>query len=177
MLFIPSLRKSNKGFTVTEAIVYIALISFLLLLIMEIAYAIADRQKESTAHFDINAAAMTAFSRFSRDTKRATDINLVRSTLSASPGNLVLQMRRPDGTNDEVSFYLDGEKVKTAFNGTYLGDLTSSDVIVSNLTFRPFTMASSSAVRIEMTVGARDLSSVPALNFYGTYVLRGSYLE
>lgn len=177
MSFVHRIRKHKEGFTIAETIVYVSLVSFLLLLIMETSYSIARRQKESTAHFNINAAAMTAFSRFSRDAKRATGINLVRSTLGASPGNLVLQMKKPDGTNDEVSFYLSDDKVKTAFNGAYLGDLTPNDVVVSNLTFRPFTMASSSAVRVEMTVGSQDVSSVPALNFYGTYVLRGSYLE
>jgi len=177
MSSVLNIKKKTKGFTITETIVYVGITSLLLLVIMDISYSIANRQKESTAYFDMNAAAMTAFSRFSRDIKRATGINLVRSTLSASPGNLVLQMKKTDGTNDETSFYLESDKVKTKFNGTFLGDLTPNDIVVSNLTFRPFSMASSSAIRVEMTVGPRDVSLVPALNFYGTYVLRGSYIE
>jgi type II secretory pathway component PulJ len=169
----------NKAFTLAETLVYIALLVSILFLIIDVSVFMSRRSTIAKAHFDVNSAAMTAFSRFSRDIKRATFVDLVGSTINASPGRLVLQLRKPDGSHDDIEFYLEDDKVKTSFNGTVLGDLTPDSVTISNLTFRLFLPPSPNtiAVRVEMTVAPDDVSLVPAINFYGTYVLRGSYLE
>jgi hypothetical protein len=73
--------------------------------------------------------------------------------------------------------YLDGGVVKEGLNGSYVGDLTPDGIEVSNLTFRLFRLASTTAVRVEMTVAPEEKSEVPSVNFYGTYVLRGSYIQ
>jgi len=167
----------NGGFTLIETLVYAGLVAILLLVIVQVSFAVATSHKRSRAYLDINSAALSAFGRFSRDIRRATAVDSIASTLGASSGKLVLQMKRDDGTNDVTTLYLSDEKVKTEENGTQLGDLTPSNMAVSNLTFRLFQVASTSAVRVEMTVAPQDATGVPALNFYGTYVLRGSYIE
>jgi hypothetical protein len=158
-------------------VVYATLVALLITLLVDTSLSVAKMQKESFVYFNLNSAAMTAFSRFSRDIKRAASIDLVRSIINTHPGKLILQIRKPDGTYDETSFYMRGDVVATDFNGAYLGDLTPDGIVVSNLTFKPFDTASSSAVRVEMTVRPRDTSLIAALNFYGTYTLRGSYIE
>jgi type II secretory pathway pseudopilin PulG len=167
----------ERGFTLVEVIVYSALVAMLLLVIVQMAFAISGSSKRSSAYLDVNSTAIAAFGRFSRDIRRATDVDSVESTLDASSGKLVLEMKRDDGTDDVTTMYLEDEKVKESFNGSYVGDLTPEDMAVSNLTFRVFRAATTTAVRIEMTVAPQDDSGVPALNFYGTYVLRGSYIE
>lgn len=167
----------NKGYTLVEMIVYVAVATILLLVMVQSALIMGNIHKRSRAFLDINAAALTAFSRFSRDIRKATSIDTVNSTLNASSGKLVLLMRKADGSNDTTVLYLSEAKVKVDENGVYKGDLTQDNMAVSNLTFRKFTNASSTAVRIEMTLAPDASSTVPALNFYGTYVLRGSYIQ
>ena len=166
-----------RGFTLTETVVYAGLLSFLLLVIVQATMAVANAYDRSSTYLDINATAMTAFSRFSRDIRRATGVDAVASTLDASPGRLVLEMKRDDGSNDIVTLYLSDDKVRAEDNGVMIGDLTPENMDVSNLTFRLFTAASTTAVRIEMTVAPDNMPDVSAVNFYGTYVLRGSYIE
>lgn len=171
------MRKSERGYTLAELLIYVALISILLLIIIQTSFILASTYKRSRAYLDINSAAINSFSRFSRDIRRATSVDLVNSVLGASPGRLVLLMKRDNGTDDKVSFDLSDSKIKVSENDVYLGDITQSNMAVSNLTFRRFTYASTTAIRIEMTLAPKASSSVPALNFYSTYVLRGSYLE
>ncbi|MDP1625418.1 MAG: hypothetical protein Q8L64_06725 [bacterium] len=167
----------SRGFTLAETLVYAGLVAFLLVVIVQATIAVARSHDRSSTYLDVNATAMTAFSRFSRDIRRATGVDFVASTIGASPGRLVLEMKRDDGTNDIVDLYLSGSKIHVENNGVLIGDLTPSNMDVSNLTFRIFTAASTTAVRIEMTVAPDNMPDVHAVNFYGTYVLRGSYVE
>ncbi|MEK7500113.1 MAG: hypothetical protein AAB649_05920, partial [Patescibacteria group bacterium] len=160
-----------------EMLISIGIITLLLLVIIEISFSISKSHERSRDFLEINSASVGAFSRFSRDIRRATTVDTVNSTLGGSQGKLVLNMKRDDGTNDVTTFYLEEEKVKERFNGTVVGDLTPAVMSISNLTFRLFTVASTSAIRVEMTIAPSASSTVPAVNFYGTYVLRGSYVE
>ncbi|MEK7607763.1 MAG: hypothetical protein AAB484_02490 [Patescibacteria group bacterium] len=176
-------KKYNKkygytlGYTLIEMIISIGLTTLLLLVIIETSLVIARSHDRSRDFLEINSTAMGAFSRFSRDIRRATSIDTVNSVLNASDGKIVLKMKKDDGTNDTTVFYLAENKVKETYNGTIVGDITSSSMDVSNLTFRLFQISTTTAVRIEMTVAPDASSTVPSLNFYGTYVLRGSYTE
>ncbi len=172
-----SSNKSSRGFTLVETLVYVTLVAMLLLVIVQISAAVSASYKTSRVYLEVNSTALSAFSRFSRDIRRATGVDAIASTLEASSGKLVLQMKRDDGTNDVTVLYLEGEKVKVLENDAYLGDLTPSGVAISNLTFRLFSVASTTAVRVEMTIAPQEETQVPALNFYGTYVLRGSYIK
>lgn len=167
----------SKGFTLVEMVVSAALVALLLLVIINTAIVISRSHQRSRVYLDINASAVGAFSRFSRDLRRATAVDAVNSTLGASDGKIVLQMKRDDGSNDVTEFALIGERVRETFNGSIVGDLTPASMSVSNLTFRLFQVATTTGVRVEMTVAPDASSTVPALNFYGTYVLRGSYVE
>ncbi|HEU0080557.1 MAG TPA: prepilin-type N-terminal cleavage/methylation domain-containing protein [Candidatus Paceibacterota bacterium] len=169
--------RRDGGFSLAELIVYVALVAILLGVIVSTALSMGAVYRRSRTYLDINSAAVTAFSRFSRDIRRASAIDLNDSVLAATPGRLTLLMKRSDDTNDSVSYYVSDSKVKVDENGAYAGDVTQGDVAVFNLTFRKFASASSTAIRIEMTMAPAASTSVPALNFYGTYVLRGSYVR
>ena len=167
----------NKGYTLPEMLVYISLVTLLLLVIIETALSLGEAHKRSRAYLDINSSAISAFSRFSRDIRKSTSVDTINSTLDASSGKLALLMKKSDGTNDATTFYLSSGTVKVEENGVYQGDITPSGMEVSNLTFRKFSLSTTTAIRIEMTLAPDASSSVPALNFYDTYVMRGSYVQ
>lgn len=160
-----------------EMVISIGLLALLILVIVESSLSIAKSHERSRQYLEINSAATAAFSRFSRDIRRATSVDTINSVLGASAGKLVLQMKKEDGTDDTTIFYLDGENIRQSYNGTDLGNITPTATDVSNLTFRLFQVATTSAIRIEMTISSSASSTVPTHNFYGTYVLRGSYIE
>lgn len=169
--------KNARGYTLVELLVYASLVALLFGVVIQTAITISSVYKTSRAYLDINSAAITAFSALSRDIRRASSIDQVNSTFNSSGGKLVLLMKQPDGTNNSTAYYVANNRVEVDQNGVYSGDVTQSDLDVSDLTFRQFIQGSTTAVRIEMTVVPNASSSVPALNFYGTYVLRGSYVH
>ncbi len=169
--------KYQKGNTLPEMVVYVGILSVLLLLIIQSAFAVSQTSKRSRSYLDINSAAVSAFSRFSRDIRRATSIDTVQSTLGASSGKLVLNLRELDGTINTLTFYLSDSQVKIRENSVEMGDITQKNMNVSNLTFRKFEAGTTTAIRVEMTLAPDASTTVPALNFYGTYVLRGSYVQ
>ncbi|HEY4500281.1 MAG TPA: hypothetical protein VJH25_00635 [Candidatus Paceibacterota bacterium] len=167
----------NGGYTLVEMVISIGLVALLLIVIVETAITIARSHERARDYLEINSVAVGAFSRFSRDIRRATAIDVVNSVLGGSDGKIVLNMKRDDGTDDTTVFYLAENRVKEIYNGADRGDVTPTSIDISNLTFRLFTSASTTAVRVEMTASPRASSTVQAVNFYGTYVLRGSYVR
>ena len=168
---------TTSGFTLAETIVSVGLVSLLLLVTIQASLTVSSVHKRSRTYLDINSSAVNAFSRFSRDIRRATSVNAVESTLGASNGKLVLNLKQADGSFATQTFSLVSGTVQSFYNGAYTGDLTPSSMDISNLTFRRFITGSTTAMRVEMTVAPDASSTVPALNFYGTYVLRGSYSQ
>lgn len=171
------MRGTKGGYSLAEMVVYVGLLALLLGVIVQTSLTMSKVQKRSRAYLDINSAAITAYSKLSRDIRRATSIDEVNSTFGATGGKLVLLMKKPDGSNDSTAYYVSEAKVKVDQNGVYEGDVTQDSMAVSNLTFRKYGSGSTTAVRVEMTLAPEASTTVPALNFYGTYVLRGSYVE
>ncbi|MFA6095755.1 MAG: hypothetical protein WC767_02830 [Candidatus Paceibacterota bacterium] len=169
--------RTSSAFTLAEIVVSVGLTALLLLVMVETGLAVGSIRERSRTYLDINSSAVNAFSRFSRDIRRATSVDAVQSTLGASDGKLVLNLRQPDGSYNTQTFALSGGTVQSFYNGVYNGDLTPVSMEISNLTFRRFLTGSTTAMRVEMTVAPGASSSIPALNFYGTYVLRGSYSQ
>jgi type II secretory pathway pseudopilin PulG len=170
-------RTKSGGYSLIETLISLGLMTLLLLVIVESAFVVSKSHQRTRTFLDINATALGAFSRFSRDIRRATSVDTVNSTLGASSGKLVLKMKRDDGTYDSTTFYLDGDRVKEKFNGIDRGGITQANMSVSNLTFRQLTLGTTTAIRVEMTLAPDASTTISALNFYGTYVLRGSYAQ
>ena len=171
------MSRTSRGYTLAELVVYVGLVALLLSVVIATSFSMAGVYKRSRAYLDINSAAITAFSKFSRDIRRATSIDAVNSVLGTPTGKLVLLMKKADGTNDSATYYLSQSRVKLDENGVTIGDVTQKNMAISNLTFKKFGSATTTAIRVEMTLAPAASSSVPALNFYGTYVLRGSYVQ
>ncbi|MFA6158688.1 MAG: prepilin-type N-terminal cleavage/methylation domain-containing protein [Candidatus Paceibacterota bacterium] len=174
-------RASNfsyeRGFTLVETLIYTALVALLLLVIVQMVLSSAASYRHSNAYLDINSAALSAFGAFSRDIRQAVSVDATSSALDMASGRLFLNTKDANGETGTVELYLNAGKVRVDQDGLYLGDLTPSNITVSNLTFRLLTAATTSAVRVEMTVAPRERAQVPALSFYGTYVLRASYIK
>jgi len=171
------LFKQERGFTLAEMIVSVGLVSMLLLVTIQTSLTVASIHRQSRIYLDINSSAINAFSRFSRDIRRATSVDVINSTLGASDGKLVLNLKQSDGSYNTQTFLLSSSTVQSFYNDVYAGNLTPLTTDISNLTFRRFLNGSTTAIRVEMTVAPNASSTISALNFYGTYVLRGSYTQ
>ena len=169
--------RQSRGFTLAEMLISVGLVSMLLLVTIQTSLTVVSIHRSSRTYLDMNASAVNAFSRFSRDIRRASTVDAVQSTLGASNGKLVLNLKQSDGSYTTQTFSLSGGVVQSFYNGVYNGDLSPTNMDISNLTFRRFLTGTTTAIRVEMTVSPDASSTIHALNFYSTYVLRGSYSQ
>jgi hypothetical protein len=123
----------------------------------------------------INESAQSALERIVRDSRGATSIDTLKSSLGTSPGDLYLNTLDQDGATTSVEYFVTGQSIHIKEAGVDIGQITASNVRVTNLVFHRIAATSSVAVKIEMTLESGTSTHYLSKNFYSTAVLRGSY--
>lgn len=166
----------TKGFTLIEALVYIALLTVMFLGVVKTLTLLSTSYRKVEAVRSLETSAIISMDRILRVTKDATSIDTAQSSFNVSSGVLALNGLDANSTPVSISFSLSGGRIMLAENGVNLGPLTTGDTNVTSLIFRQYSTTTSSAVKVEMIM--TNASSAPfstTRNFYGTAVLRGSY--
>jgi len=164
-----------RGFTVIEILAYIFVLGLLLAVVVYILIAVSGSYHAITSSAGIESTAETALERMTRDTRDAISVDVLQSTLNASPGKLTLNTTDDDGATTTVQFFLSGQTIHVKEAGVDMGPLSETGVRITNLVFRQITTAQSQAVKIELTAESGSGKSYASGSFYSTVVLRGSY--
>lgn len=165
----------KQGYTLIELIVYVAIFAVFSVLATNSLLTMTRVFAENRVMRDLNSGAVVSMERISREIKGANSIDVALSTFSSNPGVLTLNSTDASGVARTVKFYVSDGILKIDENGTYLGDLTSQYVTVSNIIFRTFSTPQSSVIKIEMTLTSTRGNLVRTENFYNTISLRGDY--
>jgi len=164
------IRNSTTGYSIVEMLVYIAILSTIAVVTVNVVISLAGSYSSLRASRNINSAAVASLERIVREARLLENVDLANSTLTTHPGRLTL-MRGATTTE----FYLDGSVLKVRENGVPAGSLTSQNAVVTNLIFRHVTSAATEAVKIEMTLQSAVGNITKTENFYDFVILRGSY--
>ena len=168
----PSLK---GGYSMVEMLVYLALLTIITIAIVNAIVLMAQNYRNVKAYRSIESSAISAIGRMEREIRNATSVNGAQTTYNSSPGSLMLNTTDVNGTAITLRFYLSNSKVMMDRNGSSLGQLTSSDSIVSSLIFRSISTTTTSAVKIELTIQSGSTTSYVTKNFYDTAIMRGTY--
>ena len=163
-------RPKQKGMTVVETVVYIAIIAFLFFMVAETLTTIARTYRATAVTRSLSSSGLNALDRMSRDIRNASSVDQVQSVLDINPGKLVLL----NGAT-VTEFYIDNSMINIRENAVSKGSITLESTTVTNLVFRLITTPKSSAVKIEMTLESGTGANFRTANFYNTVVLRNSY--
>jgi Tfp pilus assembly protein PilW len=169
------IKKSTKGYTLIESLVYLAIFTALSILVIN-SFLLALRSFSSTrTNRDLLESGATVLSRISREMRSATAIDLSNSTLGSHPG--VLQLKGVDGSGvaQTVKFSVSGNAINMYKNGTLVDTLTSTNIKVDNLLFRRITTVKGEAVKIELMLEDTRSKTVRTEKFYDTVILRAEY--
>lgn len=169
------IRASTSGFSLVEVLLYVIILSFALLTLMQTLLVITNsyRALKNTERLEHDATA--AMERFFREARDGYALDDAGSVYNAHPGRLLIQSTDALGLQKTVEFYLDAGKLSVKENGVVAGLLTSPETSVSNLVFRKISTARSTGVKVEMTLGTGTSTAARTGNFYATAVLRDSY--
>lgn len=169
---------SQKGFTLVESMIYLAILVFLLVGVVNAVITLTSMYRKVRVVKSVESSAVVLMDRIIRETRNATSIYSAQTSWNISNGSLALNTTDSAGSASIIRFYIATSTARAMLeeNGVNLGPLTDSNVRVSSLVFRSYSTTTSSAVKIEMTLESASTSPLyVSRNFYGTAVLRGSY--
>lgn len=161
-----TLAKHRSGFTLIEALIYIAIVSMVVTGLVLFSISISNTRTKTYVVQEVQANTRTALDIIERRIRGALGIDLASSTLGSDPGVLILRMS--DAQKDPTVINLDADDgflmITEGSNATL--PLTSNKVIVTNLVFTDLTASSSrESIRIEMTIAFDNPGTSVEYNF------------
>jgi len=169
--------KRNKGISLIEMIVYVAILSAVFVLVINTLLIVTRSYRSIKLVNDLNNSASISLERLTREIKLANSVNTTLSVLNSTstPGRLVLNTVDEFEAPLVLDFYVDNGLLKLDKNSASFGVLTRDNVLVTGLIFRHTTASTSEAVKIEMELTGTEGDETKVENFYVSAVLRGSY--
>lgn len=171
-----TIYSTNKGYSLIEMIVYIAILSFVsVFVITALVLTIKSFIAFSISRNIVDNASL-AIDRIVREVRLSNEVILGSSVFDVNPGALHIKTDDGTGTTTTMKFYVSNGRL--VFNrGTTTGIyLTSDKLNVTNLVFRHSnTSTSSQSIKIEMTLEGGIGETYKSENFYNTAVLRKLY--
>jgi len=169
-------KLNSSGFSLIETLVYVSILVVILIAVINTALIMSRSYGELSASRNINSSVVSALERITREVRWAYDVDNSQSTLNVHPGSLTLSTTNYFGESSTVEFYLEDGVLKIKEGGVYKGVLTSPNVQVVNLVFRPVSSGRSQMIKVEITLeGVVRRGRIRSETFYDSVVLRGSY--
>lgn len=164
-------KYNNKGYTLVEMVIYIAIMSVVLLLIVNTVISLSRSYRDLYALRIVDSTAVDSMERMTREIRGATSVDTVNSTFNTNPGVLTL-ISTLGNTSTTTKFYISNGVLKVDVNGAYSGPLSDVDATIDSLTFVKLDSGVSTAVKIDMTVSGRSGFTVKTKNYHTTILLK-----
>lgn len=147
-----NIEKTNqKGFTLIETIIYIAIIGVVVASFVNFGFSIAGSRSKTYSAQEVHANAREIMAIITDRVRSAENINVGASTFDSHPG--VLSLAMADEAKNPTLIYLDNESIKMTEGLGNALDLSSNKIKISNLIFSNLTPQSKrNSVRINLTI-------------------------
>ncbi len=162
-----SFLKNKKGTSLLEVIVYLAIFSAFSTIIVNSLLISMQLYKEARTNREFAEQGSLVMERISRSVRGASAVNVASSTLSTSPGVLVLT----NGTSTTM-FDVNSGALRLTENGAVSGNLTAGRISVSSLIFYYYNATSTS---VKTDIQLTDNVSGRSESFSTTNILRNAY--
>lgn len=165
-------RKMDRGFSLIEMLVYIVILAFMLVLIIEVVLSVSRSERVVQSMRSVENSAVVSLERISREVRQAESVNTSLSTLSTHPGRLVLNGYDNSNNPRTVEFYLTNGRLYVSENNTEIGALSEARANIVDLKFHYFTASSSVGVRTEIKIESGTSTHYRTETFYSTALTR-----
>ena len=163
-------NKKNRGFTLTEMIVYLAIMTIITLALVQSLVVVMKSNRGSFADVNLRNSGYSAMEAMTREINASESIDLYATG--------TLQMKQ-SGATKIVKFATSSSGVLNFYSGAgtpvLIGPITSKGIIVKYLIFNKINTGKSLAVRIQMKLETTVNNVTRSEWFYTTEILRGSY--
>lgn len=167
-MYILLKNKKNKGFSLVEMIVYLAIMTIITITLVQSFIVVLKSNKSSFIDSVIRNSGYSVMENIIREVRESKDIN----TCSSSLVSLIQE------DNNIVNFSVsDGVMTLSEGVGTQInkGTLNSSDIKITNLNCNIINTIKSKALKIKIDLSTEVNGQNKTESFYSTIILRGSY--
>ena len=183
MQHILKIIKREKGFSIIEIIIYLAIFAFVSIFVVNsLIVSMSSFSSTHTNHL-LMESGLSSMDRISREIRQASSVDIGNSSLGVNPG--ILQLNTTDGAGKVIAVKIKKEtdlslniykSVYTSpINLVLVGNLLNSSIVIDNLIFRRIDTVAGEGVKIEMTLRDSKSKNNKTEKFYDTVILRGSY--
>ncbi len=162
------INKLQKGYSILELVIYIALFSIIVVVIINSLLTITKTYSTAQGYRRLQSNGDLIMDRIAREIRSSNTI--VSATYNTNPGSISLSGVDSIGGTKSSSFSITNGVLQINDNGN-IGDLSTSEVVVTSLIFRNITTANSLGIKVEMTLTTANGYIVSA-PFYSTILLR-----
>lgn len=163
-------HNTNKGYSLIEMVFYTSIFAILTIAIINSLVTMTKTFREASVQTDLKQGS-SIMERMSREIRKAYNIAAISST------SLTLNSRDEGGASQTIAFALSGTNIEFSKNSLVVGNLNTSKVLVTSLSFTQITTTRGKAVKIDLSVQSNQDSASRTKNFNNTVVLRGDYEE
>lgn len=166
-------NKHLSGFSLVEILIYAAIFTMVSVLVINSFITVSATFSTIRTNRDLMHSGLNVTERMSREVHRANSIDLINSNLS----NGILYLSSLDEFLNPVviGFVYENNLLNFYRDGVVVGNLLSGSVILDNLVFRRINTTKGEAIKVEMTLRDTKSKKNKAVNFYDTFILKGSY--
>lgn len=169
-------RKSRRGVTLVELIIYIALLGLISFLVIGAIVQMARAFVAFQVTQSITNSGNIAMERMAREVRNAKAIKAASSTFDVHPGRLVLFIDDIDtGASTTIDFFVSTSTLWAQVGTDSPEPLLAASTTVDNLVFREITSSTTKAVKTEMTISLTKGTTTRSANFYNTVLLRKTF--
>lgn len=166
-------RKTKKGFTLVEALLYVSIISALILMMSSFLYLILNSRTKSQAILEVESQGEFVMNQITQAIRNSDSISVPLQGLSGQ----LLTLSNLDSSKNPTVINLSDGNIQIKEGVSPITSLTSSQVIISDILFRNISKGNSpGAIRIEFTVSYNSDSFGAEFNysrkFYGSASIR-----
>lgn len=131
-------KKQKKGFTLIEALVYIALLSLVLVSVVTLMYWILDNRSKTQVISEVELQSVLAIDRISQSIRNATGINSPTAGNTAS----TLSLAMADANKNPTIIDLSGGVIRIKEGAGAVTPITTSRLTITSLSFYNVTRTS-----------------------------------
>ena len=173
---MPKIHFNQKGFSLIETVVYVALVAVFSVGVIQVLLSETNAWGRARTERNLNDTAMLVVERLSHEIRLAKSVTIGESSLGTHPGMLTLQTFSGASSNDpsSITIFLDGTDLKMRRDSGSAVALSGNGVSITNLLFYRIASAKSEGVRIELTAQLPWKDTVKEKKLTTAVILRGS---
>ncbi|MDD3662824.1 MAG: hypothetical protein PHT84_03085 [Candidatus Pacebacteria bacterium] len=163
----------SNAFSIVEILIYAAIFTMISVLVINSFITVSATFSTIKTNRDLMHSGLNITERMSREVHKANSIDLINSSL----GSGVLYLNSLDESFNPVvvGFVYENNVLNFYRDGVVVGNLLSDNVVLDSLVFRRINTTKGEAIKVEMNIRDTKSKRNKAVNFYDTFILKGSY--